>query len=360
MKKRESNVELLRIIAMFLIVAHHFSVHGNFTTETTSFINNIWLQLLFSGGKIGVNIFILISGFFLINSKKVDINKFIKLFFQLLFYSVTIFTVFVLFKIEPFSFKTLVKHILGYPAWWFAKAYLILYLFHPYINRLLNSLNKAEYKKLLLFSTIFLSLIPTITTVFADDGFIIWFVYLYSLGAYMSKYSTVFDLKVSKCLLITVLLYFFTFSSVIVFDFLGIKFSFFTEHATYLFGINKLTTLLISLFLFLTFKNMKIKYSKVINIIGSATFGIYLIHDSEYARTFLWHTIFKTVSYSNTYILIPYSLLVILIVFVGCLIIELLRIYLVEKKSLKFINMISTFIDKTISKALSSSFFNRI
>jgi len=27
---RQSNIELLRIMAMSLIVAHHFSVHGNF------------------------------------------------------------------------------------------------------------------------------------------------------------------------------------------------------------------------------------------------------------------------------------------------------------------------------------------
>ena len=60
MKKRESNIELLRILSMFMIIGHHFSVHGKFIVEETSFINNIWIQLLFSGGKIGVNIFIII------------------------------------------------------------------------------------------------------------------------------------------------------------------------------------------------------------------------------------------------------------------------------------------------------------
>ena len=152
MKKRESNIELLRILSMFMIIGHHFSVHGKFIVEETSFINNIWIQLLFSGGKIGVNIFIIISGFFLINSKKVNINKLIKLLAQLFFYSIIIFIIFVLFRIEPFEIKGLIKHILGYPVWWFAKAYLILYLFHPYINKFLNSLSKAEYKKLIVFS----------------------------------------------------------------------------------------------------------------------------------------------------------------------------------------------------------------
>jgi len=360
MTKRESNIELLRIVSMFMIVAHHFSVHGKFTIETTSFINNIWLQLLSSGGKIGVNIFIIISGFFLINSKKINLNKFIKLFTQLLFYSILIFIIFISFRIEPFNIKIFIKHILGYPIWWFAKTYLVLYLIHPYINKLLNSLNKTEYKKLIIFLTIILSFIPTITTVNADDGSLVWFIYLYSLGAYISKYPLALNLKISKYLLISILLYFLTFSSVIIFDFIGNKNSLFLQHATYLFGMNKLSTLLISLFLFLTFKNMKIKYNKLINIVSSATFGIYLIHDSDYIRTFLWQNVFKNATYSNTYILIPYSLLVILIVFIGCLIIELLRIYLVEKRCLKLINVISNFTDKTINKILNAKFLNNI
>ena len=121
MKKRESNIELLRILSMFMIIAHHFSVHGNFILEKIPLLNKIWLQLLSSGGKIGVNIFIIISGFFLINSKKVNMNKIIKLLAQLLFYSILIFIIFGSFGIVSFNIKSLVKHILGYPIWWFAK-----------------------------------------------------------------------------------------------------------------------------------------------------------------------------------------------------------------------------------------------
>ncbi len=360
MKKRESNIELLRIISMLMIIAHHFSVHSNFVAEKTSFTNNVWLQLLSSGGKIGVNIFILISGFFLINSKKVNINKFIKLLAQLLFYSITIFIVFVAFGIKQFDISDSINYFLGYPVWWFAKAYLVIYLFHPYINKLLNSLSKVEHKKLILISTIIISIIPTITTINADGGTFLWFIFLYSLGAYISKYPINLDWKASKYLLVSVLLCCLTFLIVIVFDYIGIKRPLFSKYAMYLFEMNKLPVLLISVFLFLTFKNMKIKYNKLINTISAATFGIYLLHDSYYVRPFLWQTIFKSTIYSKSYVLIPYSLLVIIIVFVGCLIIELIRIYLIEKNLTKFIDMLSNITNKTIDRIANIKSFKNI
>ena len=69
--KRDSNFELLRIICMVLIVIHHFSVHGGYFTETQGTLpfNATLIDLFAMGGRLGVNIFVLISGYFLINSK---------------------------------------------------------------------------------------------------------------------------------------------------------------------------------------------------------------------------------------------------------------------------------------------------
>lgn len=60
-KNRQSNIECLRILAMLLIVAHHFSVHGggNFLEQFTT--NYVWTEFISSGGKVGVNLFVLIT-----------------------------------------------------------------------------------------------------------------------------------------------------------------------------------------------------------------------------------------------------------------------------------------------------------
>lgn len=46
-EERQSNFELLRIISMILIVAHHYAVHGGFEiTEKALSLNKIWIQIL--------------------------------------------------------------------------------------------------------------------------------------------------------------------------------------------------------------------------------------------------------------------------------------------------------------------------
>lgn len=66
MRHRNSNIELLRIVAMILITAHHFAIWGFFKQVNVEAVNlNIlWLQFLESLGKIGVDIFMLITGYF--------------------------------------------------------------------------------------------------------------------------------------------------------------------------------------------------------------------------------------------------------------------------------------------------------
>ncbi len=67
-EQRQSSIELLRIIAMILIVAHHFEIHGGFAyPQDAVSVNRIWMQFISSGGKVGVNIFVLLSGYFLVS-----------------------------------------------------------------------------------------------------------------------------------------------------------------------------------------------------------------------------------------------------------------------------------------------------
>ena len=81
--QRQSNFEFLRILAIIMIIFHHIAVHGNFSNpDVTSYLFIVLMQM---GGKIGVNIFILISGYFLIKSEKIKIKKILKLWGQMFF-----------------------------------------------------------------------------------------------------------------------------------------------------------------------------------------------------------------------------------------------------------------------------------
>lgn len=142
--KRNTNIEILRIIAILLIVISHYSVHNVTNVKELSFgINKILLQMM-TLGNIGSELFMLITGYYLINSSKVKLSKLLKLWLQIIFYSVGVYILFVLLNLEPFSYTTFIKSFfpITFEEYWFASVYFIIYLFHPYINVMINNLNK--------------------------------------------------------------------------------------------------------------------------------------------------------------------------------------------------------------------------
>lgn len=219
----------------------------------------------------------------------------------------------------------------------------------PYINKLLNSFSKREYHRFLALLTLFWCIIPTFTTNSFQSNPLIWFIYLYSLAGYMRLYGLLNTVKTGTCLLTSFVVSLLTYLSAVVFDLLGLKISAFSEHATYFFEMQKLPILIISVLLFLGFSKLNIGSIKLINIVSSATFGVYLIHDNAYVKEFLWQTLFKNASYAYSDMLIPYSILVIIIVYLTCTVIELIRIYLIEKKYMSWVNNVSAKIEEKIN-----------
>ena len=69
---RDSNFELYRIVAMLLIIAHHFVVNSGILDkayEAPLSANSIFLFLFGAWGKTGINCFMMITGYFMCKSK---------------------------------------------------------------------------------------------------------------------------------------------------------------------------------------------------------------------------------------------------------------------------------------------------
>ena len=77
---------------MFLIILHHIGMHGLTITNDLFSYNYIYKSFLSIVGKIGVNVFVIISAYFMITGK-FNIKKYFKLFGQVLFYSLGIFLI---------------------------------------------------------------------------------------------------------------------------------------------------------------------------------------------------------------------------------------------------------------------------
>ena len=65
--KRKSNIELLRILCMMCLVAHHFTIHGNLYLNENIFVQRF--SLIFAPlGKMCYVVFMVISSYFLSNA----------------------------------------------------------------------------------------------------------------------------------------------------------------------------------------------------------------------------------------------------------------------------------------------------
>lgn len=105
---------------MFFIVAHNYVVNSGLTADNGPIasnllsINSIFLLLFGAWGKIGINCFVMITGYFMCKSN-ITLKKFIKLFGEIMFYKVIIGLIFLLTKYEPFSIRTYAKMFLPIP-----------------------------------------------------------------------------------------------------------------------------------------------------------------------------------------------------------------------------------------------------
>lgn len=337
-KIRNSNIELLRIIAMILIIAHHYSVHGifDFNSNFLSF-NECWIQFLSMGGKVGVNIFILISGYFLITSKQFKLQKVVKLILQLFFYSILIYFIFLMMGQNKFNLNVFFP--ITYQTWWFASTYFVLYILSPFINKFLLSLNRNEYKKLLLIMFTIWCIIPTIFEENYESNSLIWFIFLYALSGYIRLHGIKIQKDFLDYMKLTAIGVFINFILFIFLEILDACFPYIGIHTTRFFAMNTLPILLISLTLFLGFIHLNIGYVHFINVISSTTFGIYLIHDHPLVRALLWKDLFYNPD-SSYLMLVLYSIFVVLIVFVGCMLIERIRLNVIDNRLTKLYNFI--------------------
>ena len=305
------------------------------------------------GGNFGVDVFIIISGYYLIknDSFKINWNKALKLWGQIFFYSIIMFVISLVITKGDFHITNLIRALLPvtFSEWWFASAYFVLYLIHPFINKFLSSLDKRQYQIYLVSIIIIWSIIPMLTNSSFQSNALIEFIMYYSIAGYIRLFGIGNNFSSKKWLVIWLFASLILFISSLSIMIVGLKISSISNHAVHFYHRNSLFVIVQSVAFFMLFLNTKIKYSSVINKIASATFGIYLIHDSNLLRPIIWKDIFKNALYQNTAMIIPYSIMVTILVFIFCAIIDILRQSTIEKPFLKFANKVSIKIEELLN-----------
>lgn len=342
-KQRNSAVEILRILAMIMILFSHFSNYSGFAFDPLSItLPRLWYNLISMSGKTGAAIYVLISGYFLVSDKNTSFNikKILKLIGHIEFYSVAIYFIAIVFKLTSFSVKGVISAFfpITFVHWWFASSYFVLFLLHPFINRLLAAINKNTYKNLLILLVIMWCIIPTFFNQTYQGSDFLWMVMLYCIAGYIRLYGTDFRLTQKNYTLIFIISFALTYLSTATFTVLGTKWSFFADYIQFFSRQVSILVIINSVSLFMIAIKAAPFNSKAINILSSATFGVYLIHESVYLRPIIWKTLFHGTEYSGSVHLIGYSILAVISVYVCCSLIDIIRNYTIAKPYNKFIN----------------------
>jgi len=331
--ERSSNFELLRIISMVIIILSHYSYHGGILFQNLS-LNQILAQFMKIGGKLGVTCYVLISAYFLVDTK-FKFKDILKISLQVIFYSILIFSVICIYKPSIFNVKYAIKSVLSifYSNYWFATAYIGMYAVMPITNYLINHMTERMHRKLIIVLTIILSIIPFIfvgSNLFYSN--LIWFIFLYFIGGYIKKYS-IGKIETNRVRIFVMSIICILCSSLFM-VILGQKHSIFLRGAYIFSKINSPVMLLGSISMFLIFKNINIGKNKYINYIASSTFGVYLLHDNNISSDIMWLDLFKAKLFYNTNALIflLHVTSVVMILFVVVMIIEIPR-----KKAEKYV-----------------------
>jgi surface polysaccharide O-acyltransferase-like enzyme len=352
-KKRNSTIELLRIITMAMIVLCHFATYGKFNffdfSGSVFTVSRLWWCFISLGGNLGVIVFVLISGYYLIENSGLSFRKVSKLWGQVFFYSCIVGVIVFVTNDYKIGLKSIARTILPitFEQWWFASAYMILFIIHPIINHLLLILSKKDYQKLLAVLIVIWQIIPTFTAQMNQSNPLIQFVMWYAIGGYIKLYGLNPKLKSKHYLVLYAILELIIFSSALAFLFLEYKWSLFGRYTAFFYSKRSILTLLSAICLFMTFATAQRTYSVVINKLASATFGVYLLHESEVMRILLWEKVFNDVNWIQTWRVIFYSLLVLVAVYSIGTIVDLIRQAIFEKA---WVNTSSVLYEKSLEK----------
>ena len=141
-------------------------------------------------GKIGINCFVLITGYFMCKSK-ITIRKFLKLFLEVEFYNIVIFFIFVLSDYHGFSIKefcyTLVpmRQIAGN----FTGCFMWFYLCIPFLTVLVSHLDKKQHGLLVLLCMAIYTMCSTLPGFEVTMNHVSWYSVLFFIASYIRFYG---------------------------------------------------------------------------------------------------------------------------------------------------------------------------
>lgn len=313
-KNRESNFELLRIVAMILIIAYHLTAHGvlyqldDSVYSNPVFYNRLFIfQVIMSFGSIANASFFLISGYYMAGreGKTVDLTKIGKrLILQLVFGAVILsLGSMIFYKIQGSKIPTPVNLIdIRYVndwVWFIGYYFIVIVIGAIFLNDSLRKMDRDHYRRLLVVLFLIVSLLFTsklLENLMDNLNIVAGGIFFYALGGYIRKYNPFEKLRawvlaaIPVAILALLYLSYYNNTTTKIAQYLedvGIRQLAGSGIDTFkqpVFGITDtgIITIVMAVTIFEITRRINIGSIKPINYIARTTFMIYIIHDNEF------------------------------------------------------------------------------
>lgn len=327
---------------MYMVVILHILGCGGILWTCEKFSLNYYVAwFLETSAYCAVDVFAMISGYVMVNAK---FNGFriIPLYLTVLFYSAIITLLFrflpMLSSFHEVTIRELIKGVcipVVSQQYWYFSAYVGMYFFIPFMNKMILSLSKNEYTILCLTIIAIFSLLPVVGLKMFDTfntggGYTtIWLICCYFIGAYFKKFPITLS-KVKCILLYTGSIFCAWFAKFLSHVLLKLIFSKDTELDLFI-DYTSVFIIISGIALLLLFSQINIKSSYVqknISFISNLAFSVYIIHVQPLIFNYILKYKFADLAFDNPFFLLLKVFLGAFLIFLLCVCIDIFRYFI--------------------------------
>lgn len=292
-KKRMANLELLRCVAMMMVVVLHYLGKGGLLPDLTGEslgVEGMTAWLLEAFCIVAVNVYMFISGYFLCTSS-FRLSRLLQLLCQLWLYSVVIGLAGALTgvvaetPVDTHYFLTLLFPVsMGH--YWFMTAYIFLYLMLPVVGSAVKRMTKGQLQlavgALLAAFCVLKSILPFRLEMDAKGYDCLWYLCVFLAAAYVRRFGIPFLEKKGRGLLLYTACSLSAFGGTLALRQIYLRTGSLGRMVGMCMEYNHIFPFLAAVGLFGAFSRLKVndKIAHVINKIAPYTLGVYLLHEN--------------------------------------------------------------------------------
>lgn len=304
----------------------------------------------------GVNCFAMATGYLYVERKRVKYASLLSIILRVFFYSVSI-TAILGFQ-KNYELSTLINGaatLVFTKNYWYVSCYILLFVTIPYINRLLEQLDRVAYRKLLATLFLFAVVLPSLVGIDfygLKNGYSsIWLIVCYLFGGYFKKYGV----PKSNSAILLALVFVMNVGLYMIYDFglhtVGNFIGCYCALGDYSSPFILINAVILTT-LFLKIPNVVFgeRLSKNISLWSAATLGIYLTHNRPILQSYFYAGVFNDKTNWPTLKLLACVIGVIALVFVLCGLIEIVRMKLFSalKINERIVGRLGSFLDSAL------------